>query len=331
MQKKEAFLGFLVTFVILTTILLNFSIKKSGGRLITPNYVKRGYIFDRNINPIVVTLENYKAYYVIKENFLFNFQDLSLIKTYLGNILSLPKKGIILLSEKLSLDEVEILKKDENIIIEKDFKRKILYPYLKNIIGEVVYNEGISGLEKIFDDLLKCGKPLILSLDLNLEKKIYNTIQELNLKNYIITVFNIETGEVLGYLEDENAKIFEIYYPLTFFEIPENEIKGFNWTLGINPIIIDGKEKKINIWHLAKWYMEKICNSNISPTLIYTKSQKCKPSSEFFENSNNAHIYNLGNIIITIVFKKDKLFISSLQVSSLELNQYIVDKIISFL
>lgn len=332
MQKRETFLVFLVVFIIFTTILLNFSIKKSGGKLISPYYVKRGYIFDRNLNPLVVTSENYKAYYVIKGNFIINSQDLSIIRKYLGNALDLPKKGIILLSEELSLDEIETLKKDKNVIIEKNFKRKTFYPYLKDVIGEVAYNEGISGLEKIFNNSLKCGNPLILSLDLNLEKKIYNTIQEFKIINYGIAVFNIETGEVLGYLENKDTKIFESYFPLNLFGIPEKEIKSFDWTLGNNPVIIEGNIKKINMWHLAKWYMEKMCNHDISPTLIYTKFPKCNFSLEVSEKNKTKYVYNLNNdTFITITFKKNKLLLSSLQVPSLELNQYIVNKLISFL
>ena len=331
MKKKQAFLLFLSIFLLLVVAILNFSVNKVTGK--APNYqIKRGYIFDRNLKPIAISLENYKAYYILKENSFLSSSDLAILKKYLGSTLNLPKKGVVLLSDDLSLDEVEKFKKEKNIIIEKSFKRKILQPYLKFLIGKTFNGYGVSGLEKVFNEHLKKGKPLILSLDLNLEKKIYNIIQEFDLPAFGIAIFNLETGELLGYLESENIKLFDNYYPLSFFNIPDKEIKNFRWVLGEKPVIKEKDMMKINAWHLAKWYMDTVCNHPITPTILYTKTKICKPNLEIFDRKE--YTYTLGNIFITIAFKKNKMILTSLALTSqdaIELNEKIVNYLFSLL
>jgi len=331
MKKKQAFLLFLSIFLLLVVAILNFSVNKVTGK--APNYqIKRGYIFDRNLKPIAISLENYKAYYILKENSFLSSSDLAILKKYLGSTLNLPKKGVVLLSDDLSLDEVEKFKKEKNVIIEKSFKRKVLQPYLKFLVGKTFNGYGVSGLEKVFNEHLKKGKPLILSLDLNLEKKIYNIIQEFDLPAFGIAIFNLETGELLGYLESENVKLFDNYYPLNFFNLPDKEIKNFRWVLGEKPVIKEKDMMKINAWHLAKWYMDKVCNHPITPTILYTKTKTCKPNSEIFDRKE--YIYTLGNIFITIAFKKNKMILTSLALTSqdaIELNEKIVNYLFSLL
>ena len=331
MKKKQAFLLFLSIFLLLVVGILNFSVNKVTGK--APNYqIKRGYIFDRNLKPIAISLENYKAYYVLKENSFLSSSDLAILKKYLGSTLNLPKKGVVLLSDDLSLDEVEKFKKEKNIIIEKSFKRKILQPYLKFLIGKTFNGYGVSGLEKVFNEHLKKGKPLILSLDLNLEKKIYNIIQEFSLPAFGIAIFNLETGELLGYLESENIKLFDNYYPLNFFNLPDKEIKNFRWVLGEKLVIKEKDMMKINVWHLAKWYMDTVCNHPITPTILYTKTKICKPNLEIFDRKE--YTYTLGNIFITIAFKKNKMILTSLALTSpdaVELNEKIVNYLFSLL
>lgn len=331
MKKKQAFLLFLSIFLLLVVAILNFSVNKVTGK--APNYqTKRGYIFDRNLKPIAISLENYKAYYILKENSFLSSSDLAILKKYLGSTLNLPKKGVVLLSDDLSLDEVEKFKKEKNVIIEKSFKRKVLQPYLKFLIGKTFNGYGVSGLEKVFNERLKKGKPLILSLDLNLEKKIYNIIQEFSLPAFGIAIFNLKTGELLGYLESENIKLFDNYYPLNFFKLPDKEIKNFRWVLGEKPVIKEKDMIKINAWHLAKWYMDTVCNHPITPTILYTKTKICKPNLEIFDRKE--YTYTLGNIFITIAFKKSKMILTSLALTSpdaVELNEKIVNYLFSLL
>ncbi|PMP97865.1 MAG: hypothetical protein C0169_01800 [Thermodesulfobacterium geofontis] len=333
MKKKQKLLLLLSASLFLIILIINFSAERVTGKV--PEYrVKRGYIFDRNFNPIAVSLENYKAYYLLKDNALFDSSDISFLKKYLGSTINLSKKGIILLSEDLSLEEVEKLKKEKNVIIEKTFKRKVLQPYLKFLVGETFNGYGVSGLEKIFDEHLRIGNPLVLSIDLNLEKKIYNIIYESNLPGFGIAVFDLETGELLGYLESENLRLFDNYYPLNLFGIHPSELKDFNWVLGENLMLKEMDTIKINLWHLAKWYMEKACNQSVIPTILPQKTKICEPNLEIFEKRE--YIYDLGKIFITVAFKNNKLILSSFAFNPqekdlLSKNKKIINYIISML
>ncbi len=333
MEKKQNFLLFLSIFLVLVVFIINFSTKRVTGK--PPEYKnKRGYIFDRNLNPLAISLENYKAFYLLKDNTLFSSSDMTILKKYLGSTINLSKKGFILLSEDLSLEEIENLKKEKNVIIEKTFKRKVLQPYLKFLIGETFNGYGVSGLEKIFNEHLSRGDPLVLSIDLNLEKKIYNIIYELNLLSFGIAIFDLKTGELLCYLENENSKLFDSYYPLNLFNIPPSEIKDFKWVLGENLILKEMNTTKINIWHIAKWYMDKVCDKPIIPTILRQETKICEPKSEIFENKK--YIYNLDNNFITVAFKEDKLVLSLFvfdpqEKDLLDKNKKIINYIISML
>ena len=64
MEKKQNFLLFLSIFLVLVVFIINFSTKRVTGK--PPEYKnKRGYIFDRNLNPLAISLENYKAFYPV--------------------------------------------------------------------------------------------------------------------------------------------------------------------------------------------------------------------------------------------------------------------------
>ncbi len=327
MKKQQNFLLFLSLFLLLVALVINFSAEKVTGKS-SGHKTKRGYIFDRNLHPIAISLENYKAYYYIKNNFFLSSSDLEILKKYLGSTINLSKKGIILLSEDLSLEEVERLKKEKNVIIEKTFKRKLLQPYLKTLVGETFNGYGVSGLEKVFDEKLSMGEPLILSIDLNLEKKIYNIIHNLNLPAFAIAIFDLYTGEVLGYMESENARLFDNYYPLSFFGLPPTEIKTFKWILGEKPVLKEKNITKINTWHIAKWYMDKVCNGSLIPTVLRSQTKVCEPNLQLFEK--NEYHYALGNIFITVAFKDDKLILTSLALNS-QNNELLNKKILNYI
>jgi len=307
MGKKQNFLLFLSILLVLVVLIVNFSAERVTGKP-TEYRVKRGYIFDRNLNPLAISLENYKAYYLLKDNTLFSSPDIKLLKKYLGSTINLSKKGVVLLSEDLSLEEVENLKKEKNVIIEKTYKRKVLQPYLKSLIGETFNEYGVSGLEKIFNEYLSMGNPLILSIDLNLEKRVYNIISRLNLLSFGIAIFDLKTGELLCYLESENIRPFGSYYPLNLFNISPSEIKDFKWVLGENLALKEKDTIKINIWHIAKWYMDKVCDKPIEPTVLRKETKICEPKLEIFKDKE--YVYNLGNSFITVAFKEDKMALS---------------------
>jgi hypothetical protein len=333
MGKKQNLLLFLSIFLVLAVLIINFSAERVTGKP-TEYRVKRGYIFDRNLNPLAISLENYKAYYLLKDDTLFSSSDMNLLKKYLGSTINLSKKGVVLLSEDLSLEEVENLKKEKNVIIEKTFKRKILQPYLKFLIGETFNEYGVSGLEKIFNEHLSMGNPLVLSIDLNLEKKVYNIIHELNLLSFGIAIFDLKTGELLCYLENENSKPFDSYYPLSLFNIQPSEIKDFKWVLGENLVLKEMDTTKINIWHIAKWYMDKVCGKSIVPTVLRKETKTCEPKSEIFKDKE--YVYNLGNSFVTVAFKEDKMVLSSFvfdpqEKDLLNKNKKIINYVISML
>ncbi len=333
MEKKQNFLLFLSIFLVLVILLINFSAERVTGK--PPEYrIKRGYIFDRNFNPLAISLENYKAYYLLKDNTLFSSSDINILNKYLGSTINLSKKGIIFLSEDLSLEEVENLKKEKNVIIEKTFERKVLQLYLKFLIGETFNGHGVSGLEKIFNEHLSMGNPLVLSIDLNLEKKVYNIIYELNILSFGIAIFDLKTGELLCYLENENSKLFDSYYPLNLFNIPPSEIKDFKWVLGENLVLKEMDTTKINIWHVAKWYMDKVCDRPVIPTILRKETKICEP--RLASSENKEYIYNLGNKFITVAFKDDKLILSlfvfdSQEKDLLNKNKKIINYLISML
>lgn len=314
MKKKQNLLLLLSLFLFLVLLIINFSAERVTGK--APDCkVKRGYIFDRNLNPIAVSLEKYRAYYFIKNTSSLSHADLEILKKYLGSTLNLSKKGIIHLSDDLSLEEVERLKNKKNILIEETFERKVLQPYLKFLIGETFNKIGVSGLEKTFNAHLSEGKPLILSLDLNLEKKIYNIIYNLKLSAFEIAVFDLETGELLSYLKSENSRLFDNYYPLNFFGIPSSEVRDLDWALGKNPVLKEENIPKINAWHVAQWYMDKICKGLIKPTILFTKNKACQPELKI---SKEKYIYTLGDKFITIAFKENKMILASFAFNSTE-------------
>ncbi len=331
MKKRQNILLFLSFLLILVVVIVNFSAERVTGK--SPDCkVKRGYIFDRNLHPIAISLENYKAYYFLKDNSFLSPSDIKILKKYLGSTLNLSKKGVILLSKDLSMEEVKKLKNNENVIIERTFKRKILQPYLKPLIGETFNGYGISGVEKVYDKRLRMGKPLVLSIDLNLEKRIYNIINCFNPLAFGVAVVNLETGELLSYLESENVKLFENYYPLKFFGISPKEIKDFNWIMGNKPVIRKNNIIEINIWNLAEWFMDKACRGPLNLTVLPRKTRVCQPDVKSF--NGNIYIYPLGNTFITIAFKRNRMLVSSFVFNSEKayaLNQKLIKHIYSVL
>ena len=101
-----------------------------------------------------------------------------------------------------------------------------------------------------------------------------------------------------------------------------------------NLILKEMNTTKINIWHIAKWYMDKVCDKPIIPTILRQETKICEPKSEIFENKK--YIYNLDNNFITVAFKEDKLVLSLFvfdpqEKDLLDKNKKIINYIISML
>ena len=307
MIKKSTpkILLFLTALLIISVCILDFSVEKVKGKGFYPK-TKRGYIFDRNFEPIVISSENYKAYYLIKDG--IGSADIPpVVRKYIGSVLNLPKKGLIFISDNLSLDELNQLKKEKNVIIEKSFKRKLLEPYLKFLIGETFNGYGVSGLEKVFDDILQKGKPVTLSIDLRLEKKLYNLSRPFEEYNFAAALFDLRTGEVLAYIENSKAGLFNLYYPVSIFGITKRHLPDFKWTLGDENVIRVNNEEKINLWYLSKLYMDTICKIPMTLTLLYTKKQICNLEPNFLERKKNTYFFNKG--FINVYFKNSKMMV----------------------
>lgn len=290
MSRKQhyslwCFLGIFLFFLVLV---LNFSVEKVTGKSSLPE-VKRGYIFDRNYEPLVITLENYKAYYVIKNNNWMAESIPDVVKTYLPSTLNLPKKGIILLSEDLTLDEVERLSKESRVLIEKSFRRKILVPEMDFLIGETFNGYGVSGLEKRFDAYLQKGEPLVLSLDLKKEKKFLNLKKQLE-KNYQLGLAEIDlsTGEVLAYVDEKETPLFEEAYPSSVFGI-------FH------------KNQKTTLWGLGEYFLASLCGQNISIDFVKKNEKVCNPELENF--SKDKMMFLLDKSVVRVYFKDNKMLI----------------------
>ncbi len=304
---------FITILIILLIGIFNLSIKKVRGN-INNLKIKRGYILDRNMEPLAITLENYKAYYLIKDDLLFSNNYSPVLKKYLNSTLNLPKKGLILLSDNLSLDEIEELKKEKNVIIEKNFKRKILDPHLTFLIGETFNGYGVYGLERIFDKTLQKGKPVILSLDYKIEKKLYKWAEKFKDCDLGIALFDLKTGELLAYIEKGKDKLFNHFYASSIFRISEKNLTDFEWTLTKENIIEINHNRYINLWYLAKVYMDKVCNGSIIPKLVYTKEKDiCKPDLESFERKKQVYFFNKG--FISVYLKNNKMLIFVLKVN----------------
>lgn len=296
---KFGFFSFLFVFILLSTSSL--TIPKVKGKINLPD-VKRGAILDRNYEPIIISTELYKAYYLIKDGF-FSSKLPSSVSKYLPSPLNLPKKGLVLLSDKLDLSEVEHLKKEENVFIESYYVRTLLQPCMKFLVGEVSNEYGISGLEKAFNEVLKEGNWIRISLDIKLQKEIYHKVKN-NLLS--VAVVDLKSGEFLAYWDLSEKSYFTQYFPVSDFGIPQEDLSSFHWELGEIKLVYENSKIKVTPLHLAKWFFNKSCNNTYELTLL-PRSSLCQPSLEFF--SKLPLSFYSQNKILHFAFKKDRLII----------------------
>lgn len=272
-MKKERFIKFWLFLCLFTGFMiwsLNFSVELLSGKP-TSFQIKRGYIFDRNFEPIVITIETYKAFFLRKDKW-FTEDIPSELRTYISSTLNLPKKGLIPLGENLTLDEIEKLQDKKNIFIEKKFVRKLLVPELSFLIGEVFNDYGVSGIEKMFDGTLKKGEPVVLSLDLKLEKKLLALKDFFNKNNIMFSgaIISLYTGEVKAYV-DEKEGLFQTYLSPKVFGIILDQTFPINVILG-KPTLYD---KNINLWYVAEVFLKEFCGNYVDLTFLKNEKIKC--------------------------------------------------------
>lgn len=279
MKCKNNFCLIITALILFLTVLFNFE----KGRSYYSMFEKRGYILDRKGEPIVMDKESFQAYYLIKGKSVLGEDFPEEIKPYLPKILDLPDRGLILLSENLTIDEVKRLSKIKNVSIRRTIERKILYKGLRPLIGDVAGDRGLMGLEKVYDYKLQRGESIITSLDINLQKKISNitkTYASYNIKG--IAQFRIKTGELISYWSNEGKDWLTapLYIQNNLpFSVPER----VSWELGSYEIMKHQKGLLITPLHLVFAYLNKSCDIPVNPTLIYQNVEICREIKEMMQ------------------------------------------------
>ncbi len=274
-MKKCYFCVIFSAILVLIAVIFDFSQKVSGT---TPPIIKRGYILDRNGEPLVISFEKYRAYYLLKKGRFFRERIPEEVRKYLPTTLNLPEKGLILLSQNLSPDEFERLKGIENVILQKHYQRKLLYPYLESFVGKCFNNIGISGVEKEFNEILKKGQALRLSLNIKTEKRLYLLTKHINVP-YEIAVIDLNTGEILSFLASP---------PFSF-------------------------KKRDKVWRLVRDVYTKLCGKDSAITPLYHPQKVCVPDFSLIQH--NPGWYDMGEVICWLKIKHKKLYLLALKVN----------------
>ncbi|NPA40063.1 MAG: hypothetical protein GXO57_06440 [Thermodesulfobacteria bacterium] len=281
---------------------------------------KRGYILDRNYHPIAITIARYKAYYLLNNDFFWDRIPPE-VKKYIKTTINLPKKGLILLSDDLSPDEAQKLSKVDHVIIEKGFKRIVLQPFMKFLIGETMDGLGISGVEKAFDNTLRKGKTVILSLSLPLEKRLYTASKRFKDCKFSAALFDIPTGEILAYVDSPQSPMFAKVFPERAFGLKIRGVANFLWEPGYLQNLMQSSNG-INLWYLAKLYMESLCNRRINPTILYKKDDElCKTNISSFEKE-----FYINNTIVKVWIKGKRLLIAGVELEKQDVSPEVVEK-----
>lgn len=299
---KFSFFSFLFIFILILISTSNLTNSKVKDKREISSGVKRGAILDRNFEPIAFSIEFYKAYYLIKEGF-FSKNPSPLVAKYLPSFLELPKKGVWLLSNKMDSKEIEKLRKEKNVFIESYYVRLLLQPFMKFLIGEVINETGVSGLEMVFDEVLREGNWIRLSLDMKLQKELYWRIKNNPLS---VAVIDLKSGEFLVYWDPPESSYFTQYFPLSDFGLNKEEVSSFRWELGEIKVANENSKIKITPLHFAKWIFNKACNNTEELTLL-PRAPLCQPSLEVF--AKFPRIFYLEKKVFYLAFKKDRLII----------------------
>lgn len=247
---------------------------------------KRGYILDRKGEPLVLNKENYQAYFLIRGKSLLGDDIPPQVKPYLSGTLDLPKKGLVLLSNSLSLDEVKVLREVKDVIIKGSMERRPLYQSISPLLGRIAESEGLSGMEKAFESILKNGKSVLTSLDTNFLKKMYylnKSYPAFNLNG--LALFNLKTGELIGYYGQGEKEFLEEPILIAKEYFPA-KIKKVNWELGSYEAKEEGNLLKITPLHLVKAYLIRVCGVEFEPTLLPQDTLRCPSFLEPIELEN---------------------------------------------
>jgi hypothetical protein len=227
---------------------------------------KRGYILDREGNPLVISRYHYRAYLLIKGKAMIG-DDLSpVVRKYLAQGVNLPEKGVFLLSDSLTQEEAELLKREDNVFVEWSLERKVIYPGLEALVGRVRNQDGVAGLEKAFDDSLKQGNSLRVSLTLDTIKRISNLGKKVkDLEEIFVAKRN---GELLAFYSLSTTPFFEKPFLLPPSLLPSYEFSTLEWEFGKQEVKKDGEYLRITPLHLVQAELRRINGEDTGLTVL---------------------------------------------------------------
>ena len=210
------FFIFFLVFIIYSIHLVHLgsrnSIKISDNKILPSNILYRADIIDRNGNYLSKTVSSIdigistqkvidKKKLLINLKYIFPNKDYRKIETQLKN------KKFFYLEKKISEENYEKIMKLGDKSIQPEEKLTRIYPeknLFSHILGQIDSdNNGISGLEKSLDDILKnTQKPIRLTVDTDVQFLIRNELirfnKIFNTKGSAVILMDVNNGEILS-------------------------------------------------------------------------------------------------------------------------------------
>ena len=173
--------------------------------------IERGKIYDRNMHLLSTNINNFSL--SVNPSKINNKLELSL---KLSKILSLNKqdilkklnlnKNFIWIKRNISPSEHQKIINIGEIHLQTEVEKKRIYPFQNigsHIIGYVdIDNKGLSGVERGFDDVLKQGHNIFLTIDINLQnavqEELSKTIDKFSANSGIALIMDIKNGEIIS-------------------------------------------------------------------------------------------------------------------------------------
>ena len=210
------FFIFFLVFIIYSIHLVHLgsrnSIEISDNKILPSNILYRADIIDRNGNYLSKTVSSIdigistqkvidKKKLLINLKYIFPNKDYRKIETQLKN------KKFFYLEKKISEENYEKIMKLGDKSIQPEEKLTRIYPeknLFSHILGQIDSdNNGISGLEKSLDDILKnTQKPIRLTVDTDVQFLIRNELirfnKIFNTKGSAVILMDVNNGEILS-------------------------------------------------------------------------------------------------------------------------------------
>jgi len=258
------FFVFFVISIIFSIQLLHLgSLKKEGNIKSVPNIKNyRADIIDRNGNYLAKTVSSIDiginpVEVIDKRKLLINLQLIFPKKDYLEISKKLDKNKFFYFEKKISIENYEkiMLLGDKSIKPEEKLTR--IYPQknlFSHIIGQIDDdNQGISGLEKSFDDRLKQKKePLRLAVDTDIQFLIREQLIKFSSifrsKGAAAILMNVNSGEIISMVSypDFDLNKRETVFDLNFINRATKSVyelgsvfKTFTVAAGLDEDLID--------------------------------------------------------------------------------------------